>query len=36
VHVLLDSHEHLKPAQIERMDYIFTFENGMLKRLKGT
>ena len=35
VHVLLDSHEHLKPAQIERMDYIFTFENGTLKRLKG-
>ena len=35
VHVLLDSHEHLKPAQIARMDYIFTFENGTLKRLKG-
>jgi hypothetical protein len=36
VHVLWDSHEHLKPAQIEQMDYVFTFENGVLKRLKGT
>jgi hypothetical protein len=35
VHVLLDRHSHLTPAEIERMDYVFTFENGKLKRLKG-
>jgi hypothetical protein len=35
VHVLLDRYARLKPAEIERMDYVFTFENGKLKRLKG-
>jgi hypothetical protein len=35
VHVLLDRYAHRKPAEIERMDYVFTFENGKLKRLKG-
>jgi hypothetical protein len=35
VHVLLDRHTHLSPAQIDRMDYVFAFENGILKRLKG-
>ncbi|MGO9095963.1 MAG: hypothetical protein ACLQGV_12140 [Bryobacteraceae bacterium] len=35
VHVLLDRYTHLSPAQIERMDYVFAFENGILKRLKG-
>jgi len=35
VHVLLDRYTHLSPAQIERMDYVFAFDNGILKRLKG-
>jgi hypothetical protein len=35
VHVQLDRYMHLKPAGIQRMDYVFTFENGTLKRLKG-
>jgi hypothetical protein len=35
VHVLLDRYAHSTPAEIERMDYVFTFENGKLKRLKG-
>jgi hypothetical protein len=35
VHVLLDRYTRLSPAQIERMDYVFAFENGILKRLKG-
>lgn len=35
VHVLLDRYMRLSPAEIERMDYVFAFENGTLKRLKG-
>ena len=35
VHVQLDRYMHLKPAGIQRMDYVFTFENGRLIRLKG-
>ena len=35
VHVLLDRYTHLSPAQLERMDYVFAFDNGILKRLKG-
>ena len=35
VRVLQDRYARLTPAGIERMDYIFTYENGKLKRLKG-
>lgn len=35
VNVELGSHSKLTPGEIDRMDYIFTFENGRLLRLKG-
>jgi hypothetical protein len=35
VHVLLDRYMRLSPAEIARMDYVFAFESGTLKRLKG-
>jgi hypothetical protein len=36
VTVWLDRHSHLEPSDIDRKDYVFTFENGRLKRLKGS
>ncbi len=36
VDVWLAPHGKLTPAEVQRMDYIFTFENGALKRLKGS
>jgi hypothetical protein len=35
VTVWLDRHSHLEPFDVARMDYVFTFESGRLKRLKG-
>ena len=36
VQVWLERHGKPTPAEMEQMDYIFTFDNGTLKRLKGT
>lgn len=35
VNVWLGEQAPLRPAEINRMDYVFTFEDGKLKRLKG-
>lgn len=36
VRVWQDRYSRLTPAEIERMDYVLQYENGRLKRVKGT
>jgi hypothetical protein len=36
VEVWLEHQSKLTPADLEKMNYIFAFENGALKRLKGS
>jgi hypothetical protein len=36
VEVWLEQQAKFAPADLDKMDYIFAFENGALKRVKGS